>query len=181
MPSRSRKQAKPRPKLSVRRRIVFSLVTVCIAFVVAEGTFRVFGIGNRPPAAALQFGYPDGIPKFDTDGIEQKEPSTTNLCSKKMLTFFGNRCQTRPTPTIMAGEAPALLVVTNRKTHTELPSLATRAAFWVKTFIRTSLPIKLPRSFNNRSMSSTPVAPDIPPFRGPAALSLFGRGSLISW
>jgi hypothetical protein len=64
-------RADPR-RLSLPRRLLYSAVVLVAFFTVAELALRALGLGERPVVGKLEFGYRDGIPEFDADGIEQE-------------------------------------------------------------------------------------------------------------
>ncbi|MCZ6836539.1 MAG: SGNH/GDSL hydrolase family protein, partial [Planctomycetota bacterium] len=68
----SKTQSPPQIKLSLTRKLAFSLVTVLLFFTILEVGLRVAGLGEAQVIGELHFGYNTGVPKFDEDGIEQE-------------------------------------------------------------------------------------------------------------
>jgi lysophospholipase L1-like esterase len=64
--------APPRPSLSLGKKIAFSLATLIAIFAAVELLLRVARIGEAPVVGTLRFGYDEGIPVFDSDGIERE-------------------------------------------------------------------------------------------------------------
>lgn len=71
MSRRKRKQtSSSRPhRLSLRKKILFSLLTVAAVFALLELGLRAARIGEPPIVGSLRFGYETGIPIYDSDGI----------------------------------------------------------------------------------------------------------------
>ena len=72
--ARRKKKAKQerRASLPLRKKILFSVVTVLGAFTFVELGLRLARIGEPPAIGVLRFGYDTGIPVFDSDGIERE-------------------------------------------------------------------------------------------------------------
>lgn len=68
-----RKRQKPkqidRPPLTLRKKILFSVVTVLGVFACLELGLRLARVGEPPVVGSLRFGYDTGIPIYDSDGI----------------------------------------------------------------------------------------------------------------
>jgi lysophospholipase L1-like esterase len=58
-----------RPPLTLRKKILFSALTVLAVFAALELGLRLARIGAPPVVGSLRFGYDTGIPIYDSDGI----------------------------------------------------------------------------------------------------------------
>ena len=61
-----------RRQLSLGKKVLFAAVTVGEFFLILEALFRLAGVGRPPVVGTLRFGYESGIPKYDSDGIEDE-------------------------------------------------------------------------------------------------------------
>lgn len=55
--------------LSIRKKLLFSLITVVGLFCCVELVLRLARVGEPPVVGSLRFGYDTGIPIYDSDGI----------------------------------------------------------------------------------------------------------------
>jgi len=68
--SKQRPAGESRPPY--RKRFFYGIATAIIFFAILELGLRLAGLGAPQIVGELKFGYPEGIPKFDSDGIERE-------------------------------------------------------------------------------------------------------------
>ena len=61
-----------RRQLSLAKKLLFAIITVAAFFLILEAVLRLAGVGKPPVIGTLRFGYETGIPKYDSDGIENE-------------------------------------------------------------------------------------------------------------